>query len=244
MSERDDIGTSRYYDAFAEHYDDRRGGREPHGYHDLVDDLEVELVERFAHGRDVLEVGCGTGLLLQRFATFARSARGVDLSEGMLAHARRRGLDVTHASATALPFADESFDVTCSFKVLPHVREIDRAIAEMVRVTRKGGFVIAEFYNAASLRSVVKRALGPRAISADLDESSVFVRHDKIDQMKRHFPASAELVAARGIRVITPAAAVLRIPVLGRMVTRTERFLADTALARFAGFYVLVYRRR
>ena len=49
-----------------------------------------------------------------------------------------RGLDVREASVTAIPFADASFDVTCSFKVLAHVPEIGRALAEMARVTRPG----------------------------------------------------------------------------------------------------------
>src|SRR5262249_19631666 len=83
-----------YYDAFARRYEERRDGRDPGGYHDLVDELEVGFVERFGRGGDVLEVGCGTGLLLRRIAGFARSARGVDLSPGMLERAKARGLDV------------------------------------------------------------------------------------------------------------------------------------------------------
>src|SRR6185436_4605752 len=96
--------TRAYYDEFSHRYDARRGGAEPGGYHDLIDDLEVGFTKRFGEGRDVLEVGCGTGLLLLRISRFARSARGVDLSPGMLARARERGLDVTEGSATVLPF--------------------------------------------------------------------------------------------------------------------------------------------
>ena len=67
--DRTSESTSRsYYDEFAKRYDDRRGGRVRDGYHDLIDDLEVGFVRPFASGRDLLEVGCGTGLLLERFA--------------------------------------------------------------------------------------------------------------------------------------------------------------------------------
>jgi ubiquinone/menaquinone biosynthesis C-methylase UbiE len=159
-----DLPTTRaYYDEFAARYDDKRGGREPNGYHDLVDDLEVDYAERFGRGLDVLEVGCGTGLILARIAGFARTARGIDLSPGMLERARARGLDVMEGSATKLPFDDASFDVVCSFKVLAHVREIELALREMARVTRPGGTVLAEFYNPLSLRGLVK---APRARSA------------------------------------------------------------------------------
>ena len=86
----------RYYDAFAERYEAfLRGENDPGGYHELIDSLEAEFVQRFGHGRDVLEVGCGTGLLLRRIAAFARSARGVlYLSPGYVERARERGLDV------------------------------------------------------------------------------------------------------------------------------------------------------
>src|SRR5579862_7866011 len=146
MDPDDHLGATRaYYDEFSARYEDRRDGRDPGGYHDLIDELEVGFVERWGRGRDVLEVGCGTGLLLRRIAGFARSARGVDLSPGMLERARARGLDVVVGSATSLPFPDASFDVACSFKVLAHVRDIRTALAEMSRAVRPGGHVLAEF---------------------------------------------------------------------------------------------------
>src|SRR3569623_2434585 len=90
-----------YYDDFAGWYE-----RERHlPYHRMLDDLEVEIVERYGKDRDVLEVGCGTGLILDRVSEFARSARGIDLSGGMLARAAQRGLSVAQASATELPIA-------------------------------------------------------------------------------------------------------------------------------------------
>jgi len=126
-----------YYDDFAGWYE-----RERHlPYHRMLDDLEVELVERYATGRDVLEVGCGTGLILHRTARFARSAIGIDLSGGMLMKAQQRGLRVAQASATALPIATASVDVAYSFKVLAHVADIQGALREMARVVRRGGRV-------------------------------------------------------------------------------------------------------
>lgn len=232
-----------YYDAFSAHYDDERGGRRAGGYHDMLDDLEVGLVERWGQGKDLLEVGCGTGLLLARFARFARRAQGVDLSPGMLSRARARGLDVREGSVTDLPFDDASFDVVCSFKVLAHVEEIERALSEMFRVTRPGGVVIAEFYNRASLRALAKRAAGARAIAEGKDESSVFVRLDSVREMLARFPEDAELVDARGIRIVTPAAFALRVPVLRGVIRFAEHALADTPLKRFAGFYAVVYRK-
>lgn len=236
--------TRAYYDEFSARYDARRGGREPGGYHDLVDDLEVEHVRRYAVGRDVLEVGCGTGLLLARIAAFARSAKGIDLSPGMLAHARARGLDVAEGSATALPFPDASFDVVCSFKVLAHVREIDLALREMARITRPGGTVLAEFYNPRSLRALVKR-FGPAGkISDRATEDRVFTRFDGPRDVERHLPPDLHVIGTRGVRIVTPAAAALRIPVVRNVLARAEHALCDSPLRGFGGFVIYALRKR
>jgi ubiquinone/menaquinone biosynthesis C-methylase UbiE len=235
--------TRAYYDAFSARYEAERRPNRPDGYHALVDDLEVELVERYAARGDVLECGVGTGLLLERFARFARMARGIDLSPGMLEHARARGLDVTEASITAIPFPDASFDVTCSFKVLAHVPEIGKALSEMARVTRPGGVVIAELYNPVSLRGLVKRFGPAGAVSRAMRESQVYTRFDAPWVLPRVLPPSLRIETVRGVRIITPAAGVMRVPLVRDVVRRVERRLADTRAAVFAGFYVAVLRK-
>jgi len=232
-----------YYDEFSARYEDRRGGRIPRGYHELLDQLESGYVEKFGAGKDVLEVGCGTGLVLERIVPFARSAQGVDLSPGMLEKARQRGLDVCEASATALPYPDASFDVTCSFKVLAHVPEIEKALAEMARVTRPGGTIIAELYNPWSFRGLL-RILGPvQRIGSTKKESDVFTRFDSPAQARKLTPPACHFVGARGIRIISPAARVVDNPVLGPWFFRAEVALADTVFAHFAGFYIATYQK-
>ena len=243
MTPSRDEATRTYYDEFSHRYEAERRPNRPDGYHALVDDLEVELVERYGSGGDVLECGVGTGLLLARIAAFARSARGVDLSPKMLEKARARGLDVREASVTSIPFPDDHFDVTCAFKVLAHVPEIGRALAEMARVTRPGGVVVAEFYNPVSVRGLVNR-FGPAGrISHRHDESHVYTRFDAPWIVPRVLPPSVHVEAARGVRIVTPAARLLRVPVLRDVMRTIERRLADTPAAFFGGFYVTVLRK-
>ena len=229
-----------YYDEFAGWYERERG----RGYHQMLDDLEVALVERYGRGGDVLEAGCGTGLILERIAGFARSARGIDLSGGMLARAHQRGLDVAQASVTALPYKDDSFDVVCSFKVLAHVADIETALAEMARVTRPGGHVLAEFYNTRSLRYLVKRLKSPTAISDQNDDEAVFTRYDSAARFRSYLPPSLAWETVRGVRIATLAAALHKVPVLGSLLAGAERALADAPVARgFGGFLIAVARK-
>lgn len=238
-----DANSRAYYDEFSKTYEAKRGRESGAGYHDLLDHLEASYVGRFGTGRDVLEVGCGTGLVLSRIRKFARKAQGVDLSPGMLELAQKRGLDVTLGSATDLPFPDEAFDVTCSFKVLAHVPGIERALGEMARVTRPGGVILAEFYNPFSLRGAL-RLLGPaRTIGRSRKEDDVFVRFDSPATARALTPAGCEFLGARGVRIITPFAGILDVPVLGNLLYRTEEALCDTPLRGLAGFYIAAYRK-
>ncbi|MFW5925986.1 MAG: class I SAM-dependent methyltransferase [Myxococcota bacterium] len=232
--------TEAYYDDFSGWYERERA----RGYHALVDELEVRAVAPLARGRRVLEVGCGTGLVLERLAPIAEAAYGVDLSAGMLRKARERGLPVVQGSVTALPFADDSFDLVCSFKVLAHVHDIDRALSELVRVTRPGGYLALEFYNPWSVRHVAKKIAGPQPISEGRSEADVFTRWDSPRRVRKLLPTNVELVDFRGVRVLTPAAFTHRIPGLRQALAWGERAALTSPLRRFGGFLIAVARKQ
>lgn len=99
----------------------------------------------------ILEVGCGSGVLVRWLAQQTGATHpitGIDINRHLLRDARviaaQEGLngrvDFREAHAEELPFADNSFDMTLSSTVLEEV-DADRALAEMVRVTRPGGRV-------------------------------------------------------------------------------------------------------
>ncbi len=229
-----------YYDEFAKTYDHGRD----RGYHALIDELECGVLLRHCQGKDVLEVGCGTGLIMDRIRDAARSVTGIDLSGGMLRHAKSRGLRVFQGSATDLPFADASFDVVCSFKVLAHVREIERAVREAARVTRPGGTLLLEFYNRRSLRHLVKRLTGPQRIGDCTDESAILTRFDTMATIRTYLPDGVDVARVSGVRVFTPAAFVHRTPILKSVFGWLERVGRDSPLRGFGGFLVVEMRRR
>jgi ubiquinone/menaquinone biosynthesis C-methylase UbiE len=228
-----------YYDEFSDWYEKERHD----GYHALIDDLETDLLMEHVPNKRVLEVGCGTGLILRNVDRVASHAVGIDISPGMLELATERGLDVVHGDATALPFDDNTFDVVYSFKVLAHVQDIDRALREMVRVTRRGGVLLLEFYNRFSLRYLAKRLGGPQQISNDTDEGAIFTRWDSPIDLVRRLPENVELLDWAGVRVLTPLARAHRVPVVKSLLARAEFRARDSLLKYFGGFLVVILEK-
>ena len=226
-----------YYDDFAGWYENERH----HGYHALLDQLQIEVAMPLCEGKDVLELGCGTGLILKEIAPKARSAKGIDISPGMLEQAKGRGLDVQVASATQLPFEDESFDAVYSFKVLAHVEDIEKAMSEVARVLRPGGRAALEFYNRRSLRYLINRLKRPHQVSQATTDDMVYTRYDTLADITGYLPDSLSVDETRGIRVFTPFAQVHLVPGVKHAFAHMERAARDNALTRgFGGFLVVI----
>lgn len=106
-----------------------------------VDVLARELASRT--DAVILDVGCGTGSNLAAFSALGRTT-GVDLSPEALSFCRARGVErVTFSQVERLPFPDASFDVVTAMDVLEHVDDDLAALAELRRVLRPGGLLLA-----------------------------------------------------------------------------------------------------
>lgn len=115
----------------------------------------------------VLDVGCGTGGLVAAYADAGAVVSGIDLSEAMLEQARNRVRDRARlevGDATAMPYADNSFDIVVTSLILHELaRETQKnVIAEMARVAAPGGSIVLIDYRVGRLRLKGK---GMRAFS-------------------------------------------------------------------------------
>lgn len=187
--------TKRYYDKFSETYSNER--RE--GYFGFINSMEASVLSADVVGKRVLEVGCGTGLMLELVSRLGPgSLTGVDLSLGMLSDCRATGCPVVCGSAMQLPFKDSSFDVVYSFKVLSHVPDLRSALSEVMRVLAPGGVAYLELYNPYSLKGVWDRLRGA--------SGKVHLRHYSPRQVRNLAPLDTDVALHAGVRIFGPTA--------------------------------------
>ncbi|MBM4452958.1 MAG: class I SAM-dependent methyltransferase [Chloroflexi bacterium] len=141
-------GTLEYFEAISE----RRNKLEPF----IADYARFEKWV----GKRVLEVGCGAGSDLLRFARAGARVAGMDLSPRSAALAKSRLClyncqgGVLIADAEQLPFKNRSFDLVYSWGVLHHTPDTEQAIKEIYRVTSPGGEICIMLYHRHSLVSL------------------------------------------------------------------------------------------
>jgi ubiquinone/menaquinone biosynthesis C-methylase UbiE len=117
-------------------------------------------------GKKVLEVGCGTGIDLARFAALGAEVTGVDFSPKAIdlarAHFRQRGLPgaLEVMDATALAFPDRTFDLAYAHGVLQYASDPAAIVREMHRVLKPGGLAVLQVYNARSWLRLTSRLTG------------------------------------------------------------------------------------
>jgi SAM-dependent methyltransferase len=119
-----------------------------------------------ARPRRVLEVGGGEGELAERILhELGAEVVAVDQSGRMVEIQRAKGIDAHVGDAVALPFADGEFDVAVAAWMLYHVPDLERAVAELARVLRPGGRLVAVTNSARHLRELTDLVGLPRLMS-------------------------------------------------------------------------------
>ena len=114
----------------------------------------VELVTRYAPpGSKILELGCGNGISARLINQAGYDVVGTDISHLFLQEARaweNPQLQYQVCDVLELPFETQSFDVICSNELIEHLPDVETALAEMIRVARKGGRIILSGPNLCS----------------------------------------------------------------------------------------------
>ncbi|MCK9593299.1 MAG: class I SAM-dependent methyltransferase [Methanoregula sp.] len=140
MSAVKQIKIQEHYDTIADvydhHYDQHRG----RSYHKHI---STHIMNALPHGGKLLDIGCGTGLFVDRYIKSGGSAIGLDISRKMIEQARRRcrTCDYTIGIGEKIPFCDNSFDAISSLLVFSYVKDPRSMMSEAYRVLKPGGSI-------------------------------------------------------------------------------------------------------
>ena len=159
-----------------QHIHDLEITRHPIGSRGFFDDLDQYHFEKLHHllrlvafdgyrGRRVLEVGCGAGVDLARFAKGGAEVTGVDLASSAIDLARanfaQQGLAGTLeiANGEQLPFPDDTFDLVYAHGVVQYTADPQRLVDECRRVLKPGGEAIFQVYNRVSWLNALSKLM-------------------------------------------------------------------------------------
>ncbi len=150
------------YTDFFDRYDAYRYSKEPH--------ILTNLDRIGFMGKSVLEIGLGQGADSEQIVRRDGIFSGVDLTSESVKRTRMRFAlkelpfdRIEQASALELPFPDNSFDIVYSHGVLHHIPDIHSAQAEIARVLKSDGRLIAMLYSKWSLNYLLSIAVARRA---------------------------------------------------------------------------------
>jgi SAM-dependent methyltransferase len=166
--------SARVRDYWNEHIHDLQIATCPVGTPGFFQDLEEyrfdklrylpQLVDSPAYrGKTLLEVGCGIGIDLARFATAGATVTGIDLAPTAIDLARRNfsqrelTADLRTMNGEAMQFPDCTFDVVYAHGVLQYTADAHAMVGELHRVLRPGGEAIVMVYNRHSWLSALSK---------------------------------------------------------------------------------------
>lgn len=159
------------------------------------------------HGRKLLDVGCGGGILSESMARRGAVVTAIDMGEGPLSVARlhqlESGVDVDYRHSTAEELAEtlpENFDVVCCLEMLEHVPDPGAVISACAQLVKPGGDLYFSTINRnpkAFLFAIVGAEHVLRMLPAGTHEYEKFIRPSELAAWLR--AADLQLVESTGL---------------------------------------------
>ena len=105
----------------------------------------LENLVRTTPAERLLDLGCGTGLVLDLAYDLFKELDGIDITEEMLARVKPRpNVRTQKASAEKIPFPDDTFDMVTAYSVLHHIEDLGQVFHEVRRTLKPGGVFYAD----------------------------------------------------------------------------------------------------
>ena len=198
--------TAQVREYWNRHIHDLAMTRHPVGSRGFFDDLDQYHFEKLHHllrlvdfdgyrGRSVLEVGCGAGVDLARFAKGGADVTGVDLAPSAIELARanflQQGLQGRFevADGEQLPFPDNTFDLVYAHGVVQYTASPAQLVDECRRVIKPGGRAVFQVYNRVSWLNALSKLM---KVGLEHDDAPVLLKFS-IGEFRRLLGGFAEV---------------------------------------------------
>ncbi len=160
---------SKLYNSMADTYDNIDNEAFYINQYNVYDSVIDKFLNEMKN-KNILDLGCGTGIQTFRIAPICNKIIGIDISTQLLEKATKKCSNLNNvtfkeADATLLPFENNSFDIVISFgETISHINDYEKAYKESLRVLKPGGYFIFSvlnkwniglFYSLLELKSAV-----------------------------------------------------------------------------------------
>lgn len=226
------------YSKMSKIYDSKR---EKSAYFKIIEGITKRCIKEnidSLKGKKVLDAGCGTGRNIQLFLDLnADNVDAFDYTPEMLEFTRQKfsknsKVHLSVDDVQNMNYSDNFFDVSGSFKVLAHVPNIQKAINELARVTKKDGLLFLEFYSPYSFRRVLALF------------KSFYTRWDSVSSAKKMIrQAGLKPVKVYGSRTFMVTEHLVNLPGMYKIFNFLENSFTNTFLNRFSGYYIIVCKK-
>jgi SAM-dependent methyltransferase len=120
---------------------------EKRAFYNLMNCREVESVKRVSGipGGTMLDVGCGTGARLSRYAAAGFQVRGLEIQPELVQYIRKKlGIEADCGTLATVAYEPESFDIVTAHWVIEHLTNVHWALKKIYEMLKPGGWLVAE----------------------------------------------------------------------------------------------------
>lgn len=183
------------FDALASKWWDKDGDFKP--LHQ-INPLRLDWIRQHVNlaGLNVIDIGCGGGILTESMARAGANVTGIDMAEAPLAvarlHQHESGIEADYRQATAEELAAEnagSFDVVTCLEMLEHVPDPEEVIRSCAALVKPGGHVFFSTINRnpkAFVFAIVGAEYLLKLLPAGTHEYEKFIRPSELETWARH----------------------------------------------------------
>jgi len=226
-----------YYKKQSLIYDKERDKNE---YFKIIEDITKKaLLDNIYFNKEikVLDIGCGTGRIISLFKNNKNiKAYGIDITPSMLNIAKKKlksykNIALLEGNAENLPFKKNNFDVVYSFKTLPHIKDLGKAIKEINRVSKRNSIIFLEFYNKNSIRKLTSNI-------------KIYTKWHSIEEIINLLnDNNLKMLKVYGSRTIIPTEVICRIPKINKIIRKIENRLSLSKLNKFSGYVIFMCKK-